>query len=138
MSVSSPHRAVNMPQQNRRTEERTSRVAIGSACLGGTKKVGAVAREQVVSQQLGKALRRPGRRGAPADEPRVDGRFVMPKTSSARIQDHFADLTDPRQRTTNLPLTNIRTIAICAVTRQQTGRGTTLWRPACLPVPPFR
>ena len=39
----------------------------------------------------------------------------MPKTSSAHIQDHFADLTDPRRRPVVYPLINIVTIAVCAV-----------------------
>jgi len=39
----------------------------------------------------------------------------MPKTSSVRIQDHFADLTDPRRRPVVYPLINIVTIAVCAV-----------------------
>src|SRR3954452_21347448 len=34
---------------------------------------------------------------------------------SARLQDHFADLTDPRRRKVVYPLINIVTIAICAV-----------------------
>lgn len=34
---------------------------------------------------------------------------------SARIQDHFADIPDPRQRPVMYPLVNIITIAICAV-----------------------
>lgn len=39
----------------------------------------------------------------------------MPKENSAHIQDHFADLTDPRRRPVIYPLVNIVTIAICAV-----------------------
>ena len=39
----------------------------------------------------------------------------MPKKVSARIQDHFAELTDPRRRKVTYPLINIVTIAICAV-----------------------
>jgi predicted transposase YbfD/YdcC len=39
----------------------------------------------------------------------------MPKKPSARIRDHFADLTDPRRRKVLYPLINIVTIAICAV-----------------------
>lgn len=39
----------------------------------------------------------------------------MPKRSSACIQDHFADLTDPRRRPVVYPLVNIVTIAVCAV-----------------------
>ena len=39
----------------------------------------------------------------------------MPKKVSARIQDHFVELTDPRRRKFIYPLINIVTIAICAV-----------------------
>jgi hypothetical protein len=39
----------------------------------------------------------------------------LPKTRSPRIQDHFADLTDPRRRPVTYPLINIVTIAIGAV-----------------------
>jgi predicted transposase YbfD/YdcC len=39
----------------------------------------------------------------------------MPSSHSARIQEHFADLTDPRRRKVVYPLLNIVTIAICAV-----------------------
>ncbi len=39
----------------------------------------------------------------------------MPTKLSACIQDHFADLTDPRRRKVIYPLVNIVTIAICAV-----------------------
>ena len=39
----------------------------------------------------------------------------MPTTTSARIQDHFNNLTDPRRRKVTYPLINIVTIAICAV-----------------------
>ena len=39
----------------------------------------------------------------------------MPKKPSPRIQDHFADLTDPRRRKVLYPLINIVTIALCAV-----------------------
>ena len=39
----------------------------------------------------------------------------MPKRVSARIQDHFAPLTDPRRRKVIYPLINVVTIAICAV-----------------------
>jgi predicted transposase YbfD/YdcC len=53
--------------------------------------------------------------GVLADGLRTDRRFVMPKASSARIQDHFTDLTDPRRRPVTYPLINIVTIAICAV-----------------------
>ena len=34
---------------------------------------------------------------------------------SARLADHFSDLTDPRRRKVVYPLINIVTIAICAV-----------------------
>ena len=39
----------------------------------------------------------------------------MPKKPSARIQDHFANLTDPRRRKVLYPLINVVTIAVCAV-----------------------
>jgi len=39
----------------------------------------------------------------------------MPETRSLRIQEHFADLTDPRRREVIYPLINIVAIAICAV-----------------------
>jgi len=39
----------------------------------------------------------------------------MPKKLSARIQDHFAPLTDPRRRKVTYPLINVVTIAVCAV-----------------------
>jgi predicted transposase YbfD/YdcC len=39
----------------------------------------------------------------------------MPNKVSARIQDHFAPLTDPRRRAVTYPLINVVTIAICAV-----------------------
>jgi predicted transposase YbfD/YdcC len=39
----------------------------------------------------------------------------MHSPSSARFQDHFADLTDPRRRKVVYPLINIVAIAICAV-----------------------
>ena len=39
----------------------------------------------------------------------------MPKRLSARIQDHFVELSDPRRRKVIYPLINIVTIAICAV-----------------------
>ena len=51
--------------------------------------------------------------GESRDWPRTDG---MPPARSARIQDHFADLTDPRRRKVLYPLINIVTIAVCAVT----------------------
>ena len=34
---------------------------------------------------------------------------------SARIQDHFANLTDPRRREVIYPLINVVVIAVCAV-----------------------
>jgi predicted transposase YbfD/YdcC len=37
------------------------------------------------------------------------------KTKSARLQDHFAELTDPRRREVTYPLINIVVIAVCAV-----------------------
>lgn len=39
----------------------------------------------------------------------------MPGTKSVRMQDHFADLTDPRRRKVTYPLINIVVIAVCAV-----------------------
>jgi predicted transposase YbfD/YdcC len=39
----------------------------------------------------------------------------MSKTKSARLQDHFAELTDPRRREVLYPLINIVVIAVCAV-----------------------
>jgi predicted transposase YbfD/YdcC len=39
----------------------------------------------------------------------------MPALRSARFQDHFADLTDPRRRKVVHPLVNIVAIAVCAV-----------------------
>ena len=39
----------------------------------------------------------------------------MPTKPSACIQEHFANLTDPRRRKVTYPLVNIVTIAICAV-----------------------
>jgi len=46
---------------------------------------------------------------------RLPRMFAMPKKLSARIQDHFVELTDPRRRKVTYPLINIVTIAICAV-----------------------
>ena len=43
------------------------------------------------------------------------GISVMASPRSARIQDHFADLTDPRRRKVVYPLIDIVTIAVCAV-----------------------
>src|SRR5215212_10383266 len=42
-------------------------------------------------------------------------RSPMSRTRSARIQDYFADLTDPRRREVTYPLINVVVIAICAV-----------------------
>ena len=39
----------------------------------------------------------------------------MSQKKSARIQDHFANLTDPRRRKVTYPLINIVVIAVCAV-----------------------
>jgi len=39
----------------------------------------------------------------------------MSKTQSIRIQDHFAELTDPRERKVTYPLINVVVIAVCAV-----------------------
>ena len=39
----------------------------------------------------------------------------MTKTKSARLQDHFDELTDPRRREVTYPLINIVVIAVCAV-----------------------
>jgi predicted transposase YbfD/YdcC len=39
----------------------------------------------------------------------------MASMKPARIQDHFADLTDPRRRETIYPLINVVVIAVCAV-----------------------
>lgn len=39
----------------------------------------------------------------------------MIKAKSARLHDHFADLTDPRKRDVTYPLMNVVVIAICAV-----------------------
>ena len=38
-----------------------------------------------------------------------------PSMKSARLKDHFAELTDPRRRETIYPLINVVVIAICAV-----------------------
>ena len=50
-----------------------------------------------------------------ADESRPPWKIAMPKKVSARIQDHFVELSDPRRRKVTYPLINIVTIAICAV-----------------------
>jgi hypothetical protein len=39
----------------------------------------------------------------------------MHSPNSARFEDHFADLTDPRRRKVVYPLINIVAVAICAV-----------------------
>lgn len=39
----------------------------------------------------------------------------MSRTTSARIQDYFADVTDPRWRELTHPLINVVVIAVCAV-----------------------
>lgn len=39
----------------------------------------------------------------------------MPTMKSARIQDHFTELTDPRRREVTYPLINVVVIAVCAV-----------------------
>jgi len=39
----------------------------------------------------------------------------MARTKSARMQDHFAELTDPRRREVVYPLINVVVIAVCAV-----------------------
>jgi predicted transposase YbfD/YdcC len=39
----------------------------------------------------------------------------VPSMKSARMQDHFADLTDPRRREILYPLINVVVIAVCAV-----------------------
>ena len=39
----------------------------------------------------------------------------MPQLKSARIQDHFVTLTDPRRRDVTYPLINVVVIAVCAV-----------------------
>lgn len=39
----------------------------------------------------------------------------MSKIKSAKIQDHFAELTDPRRRKVTYPLINVVVIAVCAV-----------------------
>jgi len=50
-----------------------------------------------------------------ADESWLPRTFAMPKKASARIQDHFVELSDPRRRKVTYPLINVVTIAICAV-----------------------
>ena len=47
----------------------------------------------------------------PAGESRQIRMVAMPKQVSARIQDHFAELTDPRRRKVIYPLINMVTIA---------------------------
>jgi hypothetical protein len=50
----------------------------------------------------------------PAHESRQARRFAMPTNTSVRIQNHFANLTDPRRREVLYPLVNVVTIAVCA------------------------
>jgi predicted transposase YbfD/YdcC/predicted DNA-binding protein (UPF0251 family) len=50
-----------------------------------------------------------------ADESWLPRMSAMPTKVSARIQDHFVELSDPRRRKVTYPLINIVTIAICAV-----------------------
>jgi hypothetical protein len=40
---------------------------------------------------------------------------AVSQAKSVRIQDHFAELTDPRRRKVRYPLINIVVIAVCAV-----------------------
>jgi predicted transposase YbfD/YdcC/predicted DNA-binding protein (UPF0251 family) len=53
--------------------------------------------------------------GFPGSESQQFRTVAMPRKVSARIQDHFAPLTDPRRRKVVYPLINVVTIAICAV-----------------------
>jgi hypothetical protein len=46
----------------------------------------------------------------------------MTRIAATRIEEHFADLTDPRQREVVYPLTNIVVIALCAATRKRVPR----------------
>jgi predicted transposase YbfD/YdcC len=59
------------------------------------------------------------RRGAGGQIESVAQEFAMPRVAprrpSVRIEDHFADLTDPRTRKVTYPLINVVTIALCAV-----------------------
>ena len=41
--------------------------------------------------------------------------IVVSKTKPVRIQDHFADVTDPRRRKVTYPLINVLVIAVCGV-----------------------
>jgi len=43
------------------------------------------------------------------------GGHAMSKAKSARMQDHFEELTDPRRREVTYPLMNVVVIAVCAV-----------------------
>jgi predicted transposase YbfD/YdcC len=52
---------------------------------------------------------------APGHESRQTWSYAMPTNTSVRIQDHFANLSDPRRRKVLYPLVNVVTIAICAV-----------------------
>src|SRR5262245_7607056 len=52
-----------------------------------------------------RGLRRP-------HSPRV---YAMSQRKAVRLQEHFADLTDPRRREVKYPLINFVVIAVCAV-----------------------
>src|SRR5208283_187881 len=43
------------------------------------------------------------------------GVHAVSDKKSVQLQDHFADLTDPRRRETIYPLINVVVIAVCAV-----------------------
>lgn len=45
----------------------------------------------------------------------MNGVSAMSGSTSVRLQDHFAELTDPRRREVTYPLINVVVIAICAV-----------------------
>jgi hypothetical protein len=45
----------------------------------------------------------------------MPGVIAMSITKSARVQDHFAELTDPRRGEITYPLINIVFIVVCAV-----------------------
>ncbi len=47
------------------------------------------------------------------------GGYAMSSMKSARMQDHFAELTDPRRRKVTYPLINVVVIAICAAYLEQ-------------------
>jgi predicted transposase YbfD/YdcC len=42
-------------------------------------------------------------------------RFAMSQSSTVRVDEHFADLTDPRRRKVTYPLINVVVMALCAV-----------------------